>query len=53
MKADDIRFIEGRLKFIGGDSSAPFPSMIVVFRERKREEPIIKSLKLSAKQRGF
>jgi phage N-6-adenine-methyltransferase len=28
----EIRFIRGRLKFVGAKSSAPFPSMIVIFR---------------------
>jgi len=32
MKADDIRFIKGRLKFDNYKTNAPFPSMIVVFR---------------------
>lgn len=27
----EIRFIKGRLKFVGAKSSAPFPSMIVIF----------------------
>lgn len=31
MKAKEIRFVKGRLKFEGGESSAPFPSMIVIF----------------------
>ena len=29
----EIRFIPGRLKFGGGKSSAPFPSMVVVFKK--------------------
>lgn len=33
MKADDIRFIRGRLKFSDSKNSAPFPSAIVVFRK--------------------
>jgi len=33
MKADEIRFIKGRLKFNDGKGSAPFPSAIIVFRE--------------------
>lgn len=36
----EIRFIRGRLKFGGATNSAPFPSMIVVWREydnRKQE----------------
>ena len=32
MKADEIRFIYGRLKFQGAKNSAPFPSCIVVFK---------------------
>ena len=28
----EIRFLKGRLKFKGAEGSAPFPSMIVVFR---------------------
>ena len=28
----EIRFIKGRLKFEGGKNSAPFPSMIVIFK---------------------
>lgn len=34
--AKEIRFVKGRLKFGDSRSSAPFPSMIVVF-ERKRD----------------
>ena len=30
--AREIRFIRGRLKFVGAEHPAPFPSMIVVFR---------------------
>lgn len=32
MKADEIRFIKGRLKFDDQKNSAPFPSAIIVFR---------------------
>ena len=31
MKAKEIRFIKGRLKFSGHKNSAPFPSAVVVF----------------------
>lgn len=31
-KAQQIRFIRGRLKFGGSDNSAPFPSMVVIFK---------------------
>jgi len=30
----EIRFLRGRLKFVGADNSAPFPSAIVIFRPR-------------------
>lgn len=32
--AKEIRFIEGRLKFQGGSTSAPFPSVIAIFDRR-------------------
>ena len=37
MKAKEIRFIKGRLRFKNGDkmNSAPFPSCIVVFKDMK------------------
>ena len=31
MRAQEIRFIKGRLKFSGGEGSAPFPSAVVIF----------------------
>ena len=38
MKAHEIRFIKGRLKFGDSTNSAPFPSAVVIFRS-----PILKS----------
>ncbi len=35
MKADEIRFLRGRLKFGNAKNSAPFPSCVVIFRGRK------------------
>ena len=35
LKGVEVRFIRGRLKFSGHKNSAPFPSMIVIFRGRK------------------
>jgi len=32
MKATEIRYIRGRLKFGGGNNPAPFPSALVIFR---------------------
>ncbi len=31
--ATEIRFVKGRIKFVGSNSGAPFPSMIVVFKQ--------------------
>lgn len=36
LKATEIRFIKGRLKFDEHKYSAPFPSMLVVFKPRKK-----------------
>jgi len=36
MKANEIRFIEGRLKFSEYHNSAPFPSAIVIFNPPQR-----------------
>jgi site-specific DNA-methyltransferase (adenine-specific) len=33
LKASEIRFIKGRIKFRGAENSAPFPSVIVIFRK--------------------
>lgn len=33
-KADLIRFLKGRLKFGGGTTAAPFPSVLVVFKNK-------------------
>lgn len=35
MKASEIRFIRGRLKFGGAKYNAPFPSAIIVFRSNR------------------
>ena len=34
-KKSDIRFIKGRLKFGNSNNSAPFPSMVVVFKKEE------------------
>jgi len=33
----EIQFIKGRLKFVGAPSSAPFPSMLVIFRKEWKQ----------------
>lgn len=43
MKADEIRLIKGRVRFVGADASAPFPSCIVVFRSTPRKRPIVRA----------
>jgi site-specific DNA-methyltransferase (adenine-specific) len=35
-KAEEIRFVRGRLKFGDSPQSAPFPSMMAVFRPQPR-----------------
>ena len=36
MKANDLYFVKGRLKFGNGENSAPFPSAVVVFENTPR-----------------
>ena len=36
MKANDLLFVKGRLKFGNGENSAPFPSAVVVFDGTRR-----------------
>ncbi len=35
-KADEIRFIRGRLRFGAANHAAPFPSAVVIFRPNDR-----------------
>jgi len=42
LKAVEIRFLKGRLKFGGATNSAPFPSAIVIFSGNKQYWPVIK-----------
>ena len=35
MEAAEIRFVRGRLQFVGGKSKAPFPSVILIFKPGK------------------
>lgn len=44
MKAKEIWFIKGRLKFDGLEGSAPFPSAIIIFKGKK-EVAILPSIK--------
>lgn len=46
MKADEIRFIKGRLKFGNSKNSAPFPSAIIVFGKKHKD------LKVCSMERG-
>lgn len=42
----EVRFLKGRIKFKDAKSSAPFPSMIVIFKSQVIEEPgIINKIK--------
>jgi len=40
MKAKEIRFVRGRLRFVGAPSNAPFPSAVVVFTAGKHQPSI-------------
>ena len=51
-KAKMIRFIEGRLKFVGGTSSAPFPSVIVVYHRNRRTYPLTIGPSINARSKG-
>jgi phage N-6-adenine-methyltransferase len=44
MKADEIRFVRGRIKFGDETNSAPFPSAVVVFRQSSFNGPRITGL---------
>lgn len=39
LKAKEIRFLKGRLKFGDGKGRATFPSMVVVFKESEEPHP--------------
>lgn len=43
MKADEIHFIKGRLKFGDGKNPAPFPSCIVIFNGSEIKKQTVKS----------
>lgn len=53
MRAAEVRFIKGRVKFVGAESGAPFPSMVVVFRPGENWMPRFSSwdIKDEAKDR--
>lgn len=42
MKADEIRFVKGRLKFGDATNSAPFPSAIVIYKKREVSKDEVK-----------
>ena len=44
MEAAEIRFVRGRLRFVGAENSAPFPSAIIVFRPEHQGLPVISSI---------
>lgn len=49
--ADEVRFIRGRLYFGGAPSAAPFPSLLALFRTRRRCAAMT-AFELSAAERG-
>lgn len=48
MKADEVRLIRGRLRFVGAENCAPFPSCVVVFRPDDERIPPESPVKFSA-----
>ncbi len=56
MKADEIRFIRRRVNFVGGKSSAPFPSAVVIFRANENRgggfHPLVSAIDMGTKKRG-
>lgn len=48
MQADEVRFIEGRVRFGDAKASAPFPSAVAVFRLHDRPRPIMSMMKQEA-----
>ena len=51
-KAKSIRFIEGRLRFVGGSSSAPFPSVIVIYHRNRQTYPLTIGPSINARGKG-
>lgn len=51
MQAAEVRFIKGRVKFVGGESSAPFPSVVAVFRPGHNGLPAVRRLTLQVEGR--
>ena len=41
MRAQQIRLVKGRLKFVGAKSSAPFPSAVVIFSQHEYCQKVV------------
>lgn len=50
LHADEVRFIRGRLKFGNAKNSAPFPSMIVIFKKWELEKLLLEDIQISSSQ---
>ena len=44
--AHEIRFLKGRLKFGAAENSAPFPSVLVIFRPEKLHKQLVSFVSL-------
>lgn len=54
MKAAEVRFVRGRLHFVGAKNGAPFPSAVVIWHPWSEGPPIMKAMdRLTNKQRGM
>lgn len=49
MQADEVRFIEGRVRFGDAKASAPFPSAVAVFRLHDRPRPTMSMMRQEAR----
>jgi hypothetical protein len=52
MKADEIRFVKGRLSFGDSKSAAPFPSAVVIFNNSNNDNVRVSSMNRKPEQIG-
>lgn len=52
MRAEEIRLVRGRLRFVGASTGAPFPSVVVVWPSRVAREGPPRLSSISAKPPG-
>jgi len=50
MRAAEVRFVRGRLKFEGAPNQAPFPSAVIVFRPGHQGPPLLSAIDARSNQ---